>query len=76
MHFLDWALEQQGEPGVAGSFGRVIYQDINNGCGNRFTNPMEWREHFNAKHKRTTHVLCNMLEEAYESYLNRFNAEK
>jgi len=76
MHFLDWILSQQEEPGIAGALGRVIYQDINNGCGARFTTPLEWNDHFSKKHKRTFSVLETMLENAFEAYLNRLNAEK
>ena len=73
MHFLDWVLEQQAEPGVAGVFGKLIYQDINNGCGARFTTPMEWQYHFTLKHKKNVHTLTSLLEDAYVAYLDRFN---
>jgi len=73
VHFLDWILEQQAEPGVAGVFGKLIYQDINNGCGARFTTPMEWQYHFTLKHKKNVHTLTSLLEDAYVAYLDRFN---
>jgi hypothetical protein len=73
VHFLDWVLEQQTEPGVAGVFGQLIYQDINNGCGARFTTPMEWQYHFTLKHKKNVHALTSLLEDAYVAYLDRFN---
>ena len=73
MHFLDWVLEQQEEPGVAGVLGILIYQDINNGCGARFTTPMEWQHHFTTKHKKNTPTLTSLLEDSYVAYLDRFN---
>jgi hypothetical protein len=76
MHFLDWTLAQQGEPGTAGALGRLLYTDINNGCGVRFTSPIEWNEHFSIRHSRTQHVLSSMLSDTYEAYLDSFNAEK
>jgi len=76
MHFLDWVIEQKDGPGTAGSFGRLIYNDINNGCGARFTTPMEWQAHFIKYHKRNVHILESLLEDAFDAYLDRFNAEK
>ena len=76
MHFLDWLLEQQEEPGVAGVFGRLIYQDINNGCGLRYTEPNEWAALFSKKHPQKKDFLIGILDDAFISYLNRFNAEK
>lgn len=57
-------------------FSSVVYNDINNGCGLRFTDPLEWQDHFNNKHKRTANVLNGLLTESYIAYTESFSAEK
>jgi hypothetical protein len=76
VHFLDWTLKQHDALGGLGLFSNILYQDINNGCGLRYTDPMEWQEHFNTKHKKTARVLNGLLLDTVEAYNNRFNAEK
>jgi len=76
VHFLNWLLEQSEEPGGLGLFSSVVYNDINNGCGLRFTDPLEWQDHFNNKHKRTAKVLNGLLTESYIAYTESFSAEK
>lgn len=76
MHFLNWLLEQDEGPGGLGLFSSVVYNDINNGCGARFTDPLEWQEHFNTKHKRTAKVLNGLLTESYIAFTESFSAEK
>jgi len=69
-------LEQDEEPGGIGLFSNIIYQDINNGCGARFTTPAEWKAHFEVKHKRTASVLTGLLNEAFIVYSKSFNDKK
>lgn len=68
MHFLNWLLEQQDEPGDSGLLANVIWADINNGCGLRFTSPVEWSQHFSIKHKKTAEILNDLLNEAFILY--------
>jgi len=75
VHFLNWILEQQEAPKGIGLFSNIIYQDINNGCGMRFTEPMEWQDHFNDRHKKTAKVLNTLLLEAYVAYRDSFSAD-
>ena len=75
MHFLNWVLEQDEEKGSLGLFSSVLYQDITNGCGLRFTEPVEWKAHFELKHKKTARVLNDLLEDAFVAYSQRFNNE-
>jgi hypothetical protein len=75
VHFLNWVLEQDEEPGGLGLLSNLIYQDINNGCGLRFTEPTEWKAHFELKHRKTAKVLTGLLEDAYVSYSKRFSNE-
>jgi len=76
VHFLNWILDQQEEPGNLGIFSKVIWQDINNGCGARYTTPLEWRSHFDKKHPRTKERLNALLSAAYIQYASAFTAEK
>jgi len=73
VHFLNWILKQDEEPGGLGLFSSIIFQDINNGCGLRYTEPTEWKEHFEKKHKKTSDVLNSLLEDAYVTYSKRFD---
>lgn len=75
MHFLNWVLEQDEEKGPLGLLSSILYQDINNGCGLRFTEPVEWKAHFELKHKKTARVLNDLLEDAFVAYSQRFNNE-
>ena len=76
MHFLNWVLEKQDEPGNLGVFAKVLWQDINNGCGARYTTPLEWRGHFDKKHPRTKEKLNALLSQVYLQYADSFNEEK
>lgn len=76
MHFLNWILDQQEEPGNLGVFSKVIWQDINNGCGARFTSPIEWRIHFNKKHPTKADTLNGLLAAAYVQYVNSITPDK
>jgi len=76
MHFLNWVLEKQEEPGDLGLFATVIYQDINNGCALRFTEPSEWKAHFTLKHRKMGYILIGLLENATLEYQVAFNPDK
>jgi hypothetical protein len=73
VHFLNWILEQQDEPGSLGSISRLIWQDINNGCGLRYTSPIEWQKHFSSNHRKTAAILNNMLNGAFILYVQVSN---
>ena len=73
MHFLNWVLDQKEEPGDLGLISAVMWADINNGCGLRYTSPVEWNHHFDSKHKKTSELLNGMLTEAFILYANRLN---
>ena len=75
MHFLDWALDQQDELGPLGVVSKVLWQDINNGCGARYTTPAEWHDHFNKKHPRTADKLSNLVATAYVEYVKSLKTE-
>ena len=75
MHFLDWTLDQQDEFGNLGTIAKVLWQDINNGCGARYTTPMEWRAHFQQKHPKKADILSNLLAVAYVEYSKTLTKE-
>lgn len=74
MHFLNWVLEKQEDKGSLGLFADILWNDMNNGCGLRYTTPIEWREHFLNKHPRTSKALIELLEESFEAYADRVSA--
>lgn len=75
MHFLDWALDQQDELGNLGKISKVFWQDINNGCGARYTTPKEWERHFVEKHPRSSEKLIELLTIASVEYVKSHKAE-
>jgi hypothetical protein len=70
VHFLNWVLEQDGEPGGLGLISKVIYQDINNGCAPRFTEISEWKTHFFLEHPKTHKTINTLIDEAVIYYLH------
>jgi len=76
VHFLNWLLEQQEEPGDVGLFATVIWQDINNGCGLRYTEYREWQHHFIKKHPRMAKRLIALLESSYLLYMAQFTVSQ
>ena len=68
MHFLDWTLDQQDDQGNLGLIAKVLWQDINNGCGARYTTPVEWRIHFQEKHAKKAEILSKLVSVAYVEY--------
>ena len=75
MHFLNWVLDKQEAPGNLGLFAKVVWNDINNGCGARYTSPVEWRIHFNKKHPKTAEKLSQLLSVAYTEYTKSLSDE-
>jgi hypothetical protein len=75
VHFLDWTLEQSDVLGNLGLISRTLAQDINNGCGSRFTTLSEWEDHFITKHPRTAEKLTNLVALAHVEYVNSLKSE-
>lgn len=69
MKFLSWLLDQIDEPTRVGRFGKVCWDDINNGCASTKFGPMDWRDHFNEKHPSTADNLNSLLVMAYSVYI-------
>ena len=76
MHFLNWVLEQEGESGGLGLISHVLYQDINNGCALRFTEPSEWKAHFSLKHPKTYKTINKLIDDAVIYYLHNVDDKK
>ena len=68
MNFLTWLFEEMETPSKLSRFAKILYDDINNGCGSRRFTPADWKKHFQLEHKDTAEQLTQMLELAYMKY--------
>ena len=77
MNFLTWLFDEMDAPSPISRFAKLLYNDINNGCGSRAFTPKQWREHFKAEHADSSDKLINLLEIAYIQYaLSRSNMRR
>lgn len=68
VNFLTWLFEEMDTPSKISRFAKIVYDDINNGCGSRKFTPTQWREHFKSEHADSAKKLVDMLEIAYIQY--------
>lgn len=68
VNFLTWLFEEMDTPSQTARFAKIVYDDINNGCGSRRFTPAQWRDHFKEEHADTADNLIKMLELAYIKY--------
>jgi hypothetical protein len=74
--FLVWILNQTEEEEVVGVLARIIWKDINNGCGNTcFRSSRSWLAHFEEKHTKNYPLLKAMLAQVYEAYLASYTEQ-
>lgn len=67
--WIAWILEQQEREDSTGRLARLIWSDINNGCGNTFLKTVvDWNRHFEAEHPRLP-SLKPWFASAYTDYL-------
>lgn len=76
MNFLTWLFEEMETPSKLSRFAKIVYDDINNGCGSRKFTPTQWRDHFKAEHPDSAGNLIAMLEIAYIQYALSRNTMK
>jgi hypothetical protein len=69
MTFMVWLSDQLDELGRVPRFSKVIFDDINNGCGSAKFGPIEWKEHFEAEHREHSVQLIGLLTIAYANYV-------
>jgi hypothetical protein len=62
-------------PSRATVFGKLIWNDINNGCGSSKFTAVDWRSHFEDKHPERCKKLTDMLLLAYVEYALTFNSK-
>jgi len=55
-------------PSKLSRFAKIVYDDINNGCGSRKFTPVEWKNHFLLEHPDSADYLINTLQVAYTQY--------
>ena len=68
VNFLTWLFEEMDTPSKTARFAKIVYDDINNGCGSRRFTPTDWKNHFLEEHSETALELIKMLEFAYMRY--------
>jgi hypothetical protein len=61
VNFLTWLFDELDWPSNVSRFAKIVYDDINNGCGDRKFGPVEWRDHFIAEHPDSAESLNSML---------------
>jgi len=71
MRFTQWVLDLQDEEGSLDKFHKILYSDINNGCGSSKYDAIAWKRHFEEKHADTAQNLINLLSVAYAQYILR-----
>jgi hypothetical protein len=73
--FNSWLFDNMDTPSRATIFGKVIWADINNGCGSSKFTAVDWRSHFEEKHPERCKKLTDMLLLAYVEYALTFNSK-
>ena len=69
MNFLTWLFDELDGPSKVSRFAKIVYDDINNGCGDRRWGPVQWRDHFIAEHADSAENLNSMLSLAFTQYV-------
>lgn len=75
MSFNAWLLENLDTPSRASRFGKIIWDDINNGCANSKFTAVQWRNHFEDKHPEHKNKLTDLLILAYAEYALTFKSK-
>jgi hypothetical protein len=73
--FNTWLLEGLDTPGRVATFGKLVWDDINNGCGSSKYSAVAWKAHFEEKHPEHYKKLTDMLLLAYTEYALRFKGK-
>jgi hypothetical protein len=71
MRFTQWVLDQEDDDTVVGSFQKILFDDINNGCSSSKFDALAWKQHFEVKHADSAEKLISVLAEAYYQYVLR-----
>jgi hypothetical protein len=75
MTFNAWLFDNLDTPSSSTAFGKIIWSDINNGCGSSKFTGTQWRDHFEDKHPERKDKLTDMLILAYAQYALTFKSK-
>lgn len=75
MSFNAWLFDNLDTPSRASTFGKIIWDDINNGCGSSKFTATGWRDHFEDKHPEHKNKLTDLLVLAYAQYALTFKSK-
>lgn len=73
--FNAWLFDNLDTPSRATIFGKIIWNDINNGCGSSKFTAVQWRDHFDDKHPERAKSLIDMLLLSYAEYALTFKSK-
>lgn len=73
--FNAWLFDNLDTPSRATIFGKIIWDDINNGCASSKFTAVQWRDHFEEKHLDRAKALTDLLILAYAEYALTFNSK-
>ncbi len=63
--FLEESLDYQGR---TAKFARLVFTDIDNGCGSSKYGAVHWKKHFETKHKDSPELIDMLLRSFMEYY--------
>jgi hypothetical protein len=69
MRFVTWLWDQLDIPGSTGSFAKICWDDVNNGCAHPTFSAPQWLHHFENKHPDSKDKLRAMLIRAFQEYM-------
>jgi hypothetical protein len=75
MTFNAWLFDQLDTPSRTSAFGKIIWDDINNGCASSKFTAVQWRDHFENKHPEHKNKLTDLLMLAYAQYALTFKSK-
>lgn len=75
MSFNAWLFDQLDSPSRVSAFGKIIWDDINNGCGSSKFTAIQWKAHFEDKHPEHSKRLIDLLILAYAPYALTFKSK-
>lgn len=66
--FYDYLEESLDYQGRTAKFARLVFTDIDNGCGSNKFNAVAWKRHFEEKHKDSPQLVDMLLLAFIEYY--------
>ena len=69
--FYDYLEESLDYQGKTAKFARLVFTDIDNGCGSSRYNAVAWKQHFEQKHKDSPELVDMLLRAFMEYYKHK-----